>query len=219
MELSPIALWLNTACASMDEGIALAIHKLFEAAGGFFTPLMVFISALGKLGIFLIALGAVLVWFRKTRKMGTAILLGLAIGLLIVNIAVKPLVARPRPFSYDGSVLQQIWIDTGRHLETDFSFPSGHMNAASAASMAVFLAGNRKKSWLVFFFAIAMGISRVYLGIHYATDVFGGAITGGVSGVLGYIVACKLPPIWYELDFPTLLNRKGGGGGGKHLSR
>lgn len=217
MELTAIALWLNTVCAPLDEGVAIAIHHLFETAGWLFTPLTVFISALGKWGLFLIVLGFVLVYFRRTRKMGTAMLLGLLAGLLITNLLVKPMVSRPRPFSWDGSVLQQIWIDTGRHMETDMSFPSGHMTAAMAASTAVFLSGDKKKSWTAFLFAIVMGFSRIYLGIHYPTDVFGAVITGGIGGVIGYVAAVYLPKAWYSLDFSNFL--PGGQPKGRHLKK
>ena len=217
MELSAIALWLNTVCAPLDEGIALAVHRLYEAAGWLFTPLAVLMSALGKWGLFLILTSLMLIYFKRTRRIGSAMLLGLAAGLLITNFLVKPIVARPRPYIYDGSILQQIWIDTGSHIEHDKSFPSGHMTAAMAASTAFFLAGNRKRSWLAFLFAIAMGWARIYLAIHYPTDVLGAVITGGLGGVIGYVLSGVVPKIWYELDFSNFL--PGGQGKGRHLKK
>lgn len=217
MELTAVALWLNTTFAAFDLNVALAIHRLYEAAGWFFTPLAEFISLLGFGGIFLITLGFVLVYFPRSRKMGTAILLGLAAGLLITNILAKPIAARPRPYLWDGTVLQEIWADVGMHTESDKSFPSGHMNAAMAVSTAIFLAGNRKKSWLAFLFAIFMGVARIYLGVHYASDVLGAVITGGVGGIIGYVVAVHLPAIWYELDFSNFL--PGGRPKGRHLKK
>lgn len=205
MELTALALWLNTAFAPLDEAAAIAVHRLFELAGGLFTPLMIFISALGKWGLCLIALGFVLVFFRRSRKMGTALLLGLLVGLLFTNLVAKPLVARPRPYSWEGSVFQQFWIDAGQHRESDKSFPSGHMTAAMAASMAVFLTGDKRKSWLAFLFAIAMGISRIYLGVHYTSDVLGAVVTGGVGGVIGAVAAVRLPEAWYEADLQNFL--------------
>ena len=80
-----------------------------------------------------ILLSIVLIFFRSTRRYGTAMLLGLAIGALITNICVKPLIARPRPYTWDGSVYQKFWIELGKHTESDKSFPSGHMTAAMAA--------------------------------------------------------------------------------------
>ena len=97
MQLTALALWLNTAFAGFDEAVATAIHQLYVAAGWFFTPFLSFISLLGKGGIFLILLSIVLMLFRKTRRYGTTMLLALAIGALVTNVCFKPLVARPRP--------------------------------------------------------------------------------------------------------------------------
>ena len=60
MELTPIALWLNTACAALDESVAVAVHKLYEIAPGFFTPFLTFVTLLGKGGIFLILIGVLM---------------------------------------------------------------------------------------------------------------------------------------------------------------
>ena len=212
MQLTAIALWLNTAFAAFDESIAVAIHKLYLAAPGFFTPFLTLITYMGKGGAFLILLSIVLMFFRPTRRYGTAMLLGLAIGALITNICVKPLVARPRPYTWEGSVFQKYWIELGKHTESDKSFPSGHMTAAMAASTAVFLRGNRKISWTAFLFAIAMGISRIYLSVHYATDVLGGVLTGGIGGVAGYFISLRIPEGFYTGDVRDLLpgNRQRG---------
>ena len=183
MQLTALALWLNTACAGFDEAVATAIHQLYVAAGWFFTPFLSFISLLGKGGIFLILLSIALMLFRKTRRYGTTMLLALAIGALVTNVCFKPLVARPRPYTHDGSIFQQYWEMLGKHTESDKSFPSGHMTAAMAASLAVFLRGNKKISWTALLFALAMGVSRIYLSVHYATDVLGGVITGSIGDV------------------------------------
>ena len=181
MQLTALALWLNTAFAGFDEAVATAIHQLYVAAGWFFTPFLSFISLLGKGGIFLILLSIALMLFRKTRRYGTTMLLALAIGALVTNVCFKPLVARPRPYTHDGSIFQQYWEMLGKHTESDKSFPSGHMTAAMAASLAVFLRGNKKISWTALLFALAMGVSRIYLSVHYATDVLGGVITGSIG--------------------------------------
>ena len=65
MQLTALALWLNTAFAGFDEAVATAIHQLYVAAGWFFTPFLSFISLLGKGGIFLILLSIALMLFRK----------------------------------------------------------------------------------------------------------------------------------------------------------
>ena len=125
MQLTALALWLNTAFAGFDEAVATAIHQLYVAAGWFFTPFLSFISLLGKGGIFLILLSIALMLFRKTRRYGTTMLLALAIGALVTNVCFKPLVARPRPYTHDGSIFQQYWEMLGKHTESDKSFPLG----------------------------------------------------------------------------------------------
>ena len=80
MELSAPAYWINTTFADFDVGITTAVHKLYDLAGGFFTPFFEFISYLGKGGIFLILLSLALMFFRKTRRFGTSMLLGVTIG-------------------------------------------------------------------------------------------------------------------------------------------
>ena len=205
MELTAIALWLNTALAGLDESVAIAVHRLYEIAPGFFTPFLTLITYMGKGGIFLILLSFALMLFRPTRRYGTAMLLGITIGALITNLTVKPLVARPRPYTWDGSVYQKFWEQLGRHTDSDKSFPSGHMTAAMAASTAVFLRGRKKISWTAFLFAFFMGVSRIYLSVHYATDVLGGVITGGVGGVCGYYISKIIPEGFYDGDIKALL--------------
>lgn len=210
MQLTALALWLNTAFAGFDEAAATAIHQLYVAAGWFFTPFLSFISLLGKSGIFLILLSIVLMLFRKTRRYGTTMLLAIAIGALVTNICIKPLVARPRPYTHDGSVFQQYWEMLGKHTESDKSFPSGHMTAAMAASLAVFLRGNKKVSWTALLFALSMGISRIYLSVHYATDVLGGVLTGSIGGFAGYAISKVIPEPFYTADLRTVISAKAG---------
>ena len=212
METTAIALWLNTVFARFDESMAIAVHKLYEAAPGFFTPFLTLVTYMGKGGIFLILLSFALMLFRPTRRFGTAMLLAVSIGALITNLTVKPLVARPRPYTFDGSVYKEYWMMLGRHTESDKSFPSGHMTAAMAASTAVFLRGRRRISWTAFFFAFFMGVSRIYLSVHYTTDVLGGVITGGIGGLLGYWVSTKIPDFFYDGDIRSLFpgNRQRG---------
>ena len=197
MELTSAALWLNTTFAGFDAAVTTAVHKLYELAPGFFTPFMELISLFGKGGIFLIILSLVLTFFKKTRRFGTAMCLGLAIGALFVNLYLKVVIARPRPYVDQSSVFYQFWTLVGQHVESDKSFPSGHTNAAFAAMLPLFLLGDKRRSWLALLFGVLMGISRIYLCVHYPSDVLGGAITGTVAGILGTLIALKLPEKWY----------------------
>ncbi len=199
MQISSVALWLNTVFADFDWSITSAVHGLYESAGGFFSPLCDLISFLGKDGIILIILSLALMLFRKTRRFGTAMLLGVAIGALFTNCFLKIVVARPRPYTHDN--YRALWELVGMRTESDKSFPSGHTTAAFATMMPVFLAGNRKKSWTAFIFAFLMGFARIYLCVHYPTDVIAGIIVGSLAGVIGYLISVKvIPEKWYGLD-------------------
>ena len=80
------------------------------------------------------------------------------------------------------------------------SFPSGHTNAAFAAMVPLFILGDKRKSWLALVFGVLMGISRIYLVVHYPTDVIGGLITGTLAGMIGTLIAVNLPKKWYRWD-------------------
>lgn len=197
MQITASALWLNTAFAGFDQGITLLVHGLYTMAGGFFTPFFEFVSLLGKGGIFLILLSLALMLYRPTRRCGTAMLFAVAIGALFTNAFLKVIIARPRPYADESSVFYQLWLLVGQNVESDKSFPSGHTTAAFSTMTALFLMGNRKYSWTAFIFAFLMGLARIYLVVHFPSDVLGGILVGAVAGCLGALIAGKLPEAWY----------------------
>ena len=193
-----VAEWINFVFAGLDQGVTLLIHKLYEFGGSMMTAVMNFISLLGMKGIFLILLSLTLLFFKKSRRYGTAMCIGLFIGVVLVNLFLKDAIARPRPYTVD--FYRALWEQVGQNVESDFCFPSGHTNAAFAAMIPLFVLGNKKVSWLALVFGVLMGISRIYLVVHYPTDVIGGMITGTFSGMLGIIIALLLPGKWYAWD-------------------
>ena len=120
------ALWLNSVFAGFDSTVTIAVHRLYEIGGGFFTPFFEFISILGKGGAFLIVLSLLLSFYKPTRRFGTAMCLGLLLGALVTNCCLKVLIARARPYTHQDSVYYQFWQLVGMHTESDKSFPSGH---------------------------------------------------------------------------------------------
>ena len=202
MTMTAGASWLNTFFAGFDEGVVNAIHSLHECTGHWTQPIMQFISLLGKGGIFLIILSLALLIYRPTRRYGTAMCLGLAIGAAAVNLWLKVVIARPRPYADPNSIFYPIWLAHGSHMESDFSFPSGHTNAAFAAMVPVFILGNKKWSWLALVFGVLMGISRIHLMVHYPSDVLCGAITGTIAGIIGTVIATRIrdDSRWYGWD-------------------
>ncbi len=212
MGASAAALWINSFFAAFDEGLTAAVHELFYPMQGFFTPFFDFISLLGKGGIFLIFLSIALILFRKTRRMGTAMLIAVTVGALFTNCCLKILIARPRPYVDENGFFYRLWVLVGQNTESDKSFPSGHTTAAFATMTALFLTGNKRYSWTAFIFAFLMGIARIYLVVHYPSDVLAGMIVGIIAGVIGVLITVKLPSGWFILDFRSL----GKGRPGRH---
>ena len=198
MEMTAAAAWLNTTFANFDQSITTAVHKLYESCGSWMTSVMELISLLGKGGIALIVLSLVLLVIRKTRRFGTAMLLGLAIGAVVVNLWLKVVIARPRPYADINGFYYPLWQMMGSHIESDYSFPSGHTNAAFACMVPAFLLGKKSWSWLCLLFAFLMGVSRIYLVVHYPSDVLGGLIMGTIAGLLGVLIMKHLPEKWYS---------------------
>lgn len=201
MELTAAAAWLNLTFADFDTAVMVAVHKLYELAGWFFSPLLETITFFGNGGICLIIFSLILMFFSKTRRFGTAMLLGIIIGALFTNLWLKIVIARPRPYSHEDSIMHQIWITMGQHMESDKSFPSGHTTSAFACMTPLFFSKKKPAAVAAFVFAVLMGISRIYIAVHYPTDVIAGMIVGFVAGCLGALIASRLPDKWYELEF------------------
>lgn len=193
MLLTAASLWLDETFSGLDQAVLGAFHAVQQSPlGAVLDPLAVLFAWLGKGGIALILLGLVLLALRPTRKLGLGVLLALAIGALCTNVLLKPLVQRPRPYADEGRILYQWWLEAGAHLESDASFPSGHSTAAAAAMTALFFLGDRRKTWPCLLFALAMGLSRLYLAVHYPTDVLAGLAVGFAAGALAAALVRRL---------------------------
>lgn len=150
----------------------------------FFDAVMPFITRLGDAGIIWILATLVLLAVPKTRKVGIAAAASLLLEVVCCNLLLKPLVARTRP--YDINTAIQLLIQ--RPL--DFSFPSGHTSAAFAVVSALFFSKNRL--WILgSILAVLIAFSRLYLYVHFPSDVFVGALIGIASGWIGSLVVQK----------------------------
>ena len=135
--------------------------------------------------------GAIMIPFKKTRRFGMAVLFAVLIGTLLTNLVMKPLFARPRPYIYyaDNPVFMAWHEFAGGHLESEKSFPSGHTTAAFELGVAIFLVmKNKKIAWIFPVFSALVGLSRIYLMVHYVTDVIGGVFVGVFAGIMGYLI-------------------------------
>ena len=145
----------------------------------FLNPIVVFITRLGDMGIAWIVLGVIMLFFKKTRRGGLIMLLCLAGAWLVNDFVLKPLVARIRPYDAVGTLSILV------HAESSFSFPSGHTNASFASAIALTMVYGKKGAW-AYLPASLIALSRLYVGVHYPTDVLGGMIVGTVMGYLVY---------------------------------
>lgn len=191
-----MAHWLDTAWLAFDRAVLQGVHNLAAATGGqgsLFDWFMRFISLLGEEGIGLIVLGILLFCFKKTRKAGMCLLLGMLCGLFITNIVIKNLVARPRPFqNTEVAVFREWWSYIGGPNASEKSFPSGHTTHAMAAMTAIFLNFPKKYSWTAYIFVALTGLSRMFLVVHYPTDIIGGLLAGALAAVGGWFITCGL---------------------------
>ena len=152
--------------------------------------IMPIITLFGDGGIFWIAVAVLLLFFPKTRKIGLGMGFALIMGLLVCNVTLKPLVGRIRP--YDLQEEMGVFINLLIERQHDFSFPSGHTIASFEASV-VLLKNNKLMGVPAFILAIAIAFSRLYLYVHYPTDVIFSIIVGTLFAFLGDALAKKIP--------------------------
>lgn len=136
------------------------------------------ITFLGEAGWFWLVLALVLMIPRKTRRVGFAALLSVGIGALITNVCLKNIVARPRPYDACAAIIPLV-----KKL-SDYSFPSGHTCASFASAFIYFRMLPRKYGITAMILAVLISFSRLYLGVHYPTDVLGGFLVGLAASIL-----------------------------------
>ena len=143
-----------------------------------FDAFMPVITAFGNAGMIWILLAVLLLIIPKTRRTGAVLAAALIVDVILCNGIIKNAVARIRP--YDVNPVVELLI----HKPYDYSFPSGHTAASFAAMSALYFAGERHMWKPVLVLAVLIAFSRLYLYVHYPTDVIGGAVLGIVCGYL-----------------------------------
>lgn len=145
------------------------LYALQELHNPVLDAIMLFITSLGDDGWFWIAIGVVCLVFKKHRKMGIQLLLSMLCTFILGNLIIKNLVARPRPCDIDATVTLLLSRPHGH------SFPSGHSINSMVAAVALYL-NNRKIGIPAVIIATLIGFSRLYLFVHFPTDVLGGFV-------------------------------------------
>lgn len=145
---------------------------------------MKFITSLCNNGIFFTCVAVICILFKKTRVFGCTFSIAMSLQYFIVCGILKPLFERPRPYIYnDGISIIVASLNS-------YSFPSGHTALAFAFAFSLLVYG--KKGFIPgLIFAILMGFSRMYLYVHYPSDVLIGAIIGALCGYVPYLIVSK----------------------------
>lgn len=164
----------------------------------FLDAVMPVITVLGDAGIFWMVLAAVLLLFKKTRRVGLGMGVAMLMGLLLCNLMLKPLCQRPRPYDYQYETFGKL-IPLIIQRQHDFSFPSGHTIASFEAAGVIAL--NHKK-WGVAALVLAslIAFSRLYLYVHYPTDVLASILLGVALAFLGNWIAHRAPDRYLLLN-------------------
>ena len=159
----------------------------------FLDTVMPIITLFGEGGIFWIAWAVILLIIPKTRKIGLSMLIALILGLLVCNLTLKPLVARVRPYDLQEQDFG-VYINLLISRQSDFSFPSGHTIASFEAAV-VLLKNSKKMGIPALIIAILVSFSRLYLYVHYPSDVLVSVVLGTAFAFAGCALAnlIKLP--------------------------
>ncbi len=157
-------------------------------------PIMYAITTLGDKGIFWLLMAFLCMFLlpKKYRKVGFTMFIALCLSVLFCNVLMKNIWHRPRCFWLDGQPF--VISDEFENLYNifagidDYSFPSGHTSASFAAALAIFM-WRKKEGIFAIVLAALIGISRLYLTVHYPSDVLVSLILGSIYGIAAYYIA------------------------------
>ena len=187
---------LNSLAVSFDLPILDWIQANLQS--GLMDTIWPIITLFGDAGIFWMIWATLLLFLPKHRRTGLGMWFALALGLLICNITLKPLVGRIRPYDFQIKELGKTMADllAGGELlvETphDFSFPSGH-TIASFEAATVLLINSPAMGIPAMILAVLIAFSRLYLYVHYPTDVIFSIFAGILFAIIGNMIAKKIP--------------------------
>lgn len=167
---------------NIDWTLINLVHEKMSC--GFLDAVMPAASMLCSGGGIWIAAGIVLLFFKKYRGYGVVLLAAVAADFLLGEVLIKHLAARPRPF-------RQEEIELIVRAPSGFSFPSSHTSVSAAAAF-VLAAAKRKLGLVAIPLAAVIAFSRVYLYVHFPSDVLAGAVLGTAVGFAAVMVYRKV---------------------------
>lgn len=149
--------------------------------------IMVFFTSLGNAGILWLILAIVFLCIKKYRQCGAAMLVSLGLGLIVGNVILKNVIARERPCWINDTVQMLIAVPK------DYSFPSGHTLASFGAATAIFCS-HRRLGIAAGAVAAVIAFSRMYLYVHFPTDILAGLILGIAFGAAAHFLVRRFWP-------------------------
>lgn len=171
----------------MNQFEASIILWIQENLRGVLDPVWIFITHLGDEGILWIALGIILLFFKKTRPIGFTVLVSLLLNFILVNLTLKDLVARPRPFVVNNAIKPLIG-----GVNPYRSFPSGHTSGSFSAMLALYRWVPKKIGIPAIILATLIALSRLYMGVHYPTDLLGGFVIAFMVSAWAYYIVKRV---------------------------
>ncbi len=153
----------------LDGRILLFIQEFLRL--DWLDPIVLFLTSLGNGAIVWIVLAAFFLVQKKHQKAGLAMALSMFVGALITNVILKNWVCRPRPYT---AIPELHALVTAQ----DWSFPSGHSTSSIAAATAMYFRTPRTMGIPALALAAIICLSRLYVGVHYPTDVLFGVLAG-----------------------------------------
>ena len=197
---------MSNAIFMFDANILLWIQHNLRV--GILNPIMIFITHLGDKGLFWTILTLALMFFRKTRKTGVTSAISMVIGLIVVNIILKNWVARIRPYELVEGLNLMI------EKQKDFSFPSGHATNSFACAWVLFRELKKPYGVSALILAILIALSRLFVGVHYPTDIIIGIAIGICSAEAARAIVKALKnrfPAFRDYIRPTVKKGKATG--------
>lgn len=173
------------------------LYLLQEMHNPVLDKIMVAFTTLGDAGIIWIVLAVVLLFSKKYRKCGINMALALVVMLILGNVILKNIFMRDRPCWLDESI--KLLIENPH----DYSFPSGH-TFSSIAAASVILMRHRTEGIIAMFIALLIAFSRMYLFVHFPTDILASLLLGVVTAVVTYMLTNK----YYDKLAVKLIERK-----------